>query len=264
MKIVLVTGGFDPLHIGHISYFKSAKSLGDYLVVGVNSDSWLARKKGRPFMPAKDRKAIINALADVDHVIDFDDSDDTACDAIKQTINFWKTNDPIIFANGGDRKQGNVPEEDRFSNHARVTFAYGIGGDKKANSSSWILDEWKTQKTERSWGYWRVLDDKPDKGYKVKELVIYPGKRLSDQRHFKRDEQWIILEGVVKIETEYKERFDTAHLRLESLPYNIGKGVWHCASNPETVPAHVLEIQTGDECIEEDIERRNYESVRRI
>ena len=59
MKIVLVTGGFDPLHIGHISYFKEAKALGDYLVVGINSDAWLTRKKGRPFMPAKDREAII-------------------------------------------------------------------------------------------------------------------------------------------------------------------------------------------------------------
>jgi len=256
MKIVLVTGGFDPLHIGHISYFKEAKALGDYLVVGINSDAWLTRKKGRPFMPAKDREAIINALADVDNVIQFDDSDDTACDAIMQTLNFWQTDDTIIFANGGDRKQGNVPEEDKFANYDRVKFAYGIGGNDKANSSSWLLDEWKTQKTERKWGYWRVLDHKPDKGYKVKELVIMPGQSLSDQRHFKRMEDWTVLEGIVKMDTEYNKIKDSVHLTPGSMTYNIGKEVWHCASNPGKEPAHILEIQWGSECVEEDIERR--------
>ena len=264
MKIVLVTGGFDPLHSGHISYLESAKKLGNKLIVGVNSDEWLARKKGRPFLSIDERSQIIQALAMVDAVVAFDekyDADNTACGFIEDILKNYP-NDEIVFANGGDRKQGNVPEEDKFEND--VNFAYGIGGEHKANSSSWILDEWKTQKIERQWGYWRVLDDKPDKGYKVKELVIYPGESLSDQRHFKRDEQWIVLEGVVKMETEYNDRSDTAHLMQHSSPYKIGKEVWHCASNPESVPAHVLEIQTGDECIEEDIERRNYESIRRL
>ena len=62
MKLVLVTGGFDPLHKGHLEYFKAAKKLGDKLIVGVNSDEWLARKKGRPFMPLQDRIEIITVL----------------------------------------------------------------------------------------------------------------------------------------------------------------------------------------------------------
>ena len=74
-KRVLVTGGFDPLHSGHIEYFKSAKALGDELIVGLNSDAWLTRKKGRAFMPMSERKAIIEALSVVDKVIDFDDTD---------------------------------------------------------------------------------------------------------------------------------------------------------------------------------------------
>ena len=74
MKIVLVTGGFDPLHSGHIEYFKAAKELGDYLVVGVNSDAWLTRKKGRPFMPYQERQSIIKELSVVDEVIVFDDN----------------------------------------------------------------------------------------------------------------------------------------------------------------------------------------------
>ena len=84
--IVLVTGGFDPLHSGHIAYFKAAKSLGNKLIVGLNSDEWLTRKKGKPFMPFNERIEIINELSVVDEVISFDDSDDTACGAIYKTL----------------------------------------------------------------------------------------------------------------------------------------------------------------------------------
>ena len=256
-KVVLVTGGFDPLHSGHIEYFKEAKKLGNKLVVGVNSDAWLTRKKGRPFMPFEERIKIIEALDVVDQTtyVMNDDVNDDAGGAIFHT---FATNGDIeiIFANGGDRKEGNVPEEEQWGNDPRVTFVYGVGGDNKMNSSSWILDEWKTQKTERDWGYWRVLDDKPEKGYKVKELVIYPGKSLSDQKHFKRMEEWNVLEGIVKMTTEYNEIKDTIHLTPKHATYKVDKEVWHLAHNPGKENAHVLEVQWGD-CYEEDIERRN-------
>ena len=153
-------------------------------------------------MPFEERIKIIEALDIVDQTtyVMSDDVNDDAGGAIFHTLS-THGNIEIIFANGGDRKEGNVPEEEQWGNDPRVTFAYGVGGNNKMNSSSWILDEWKTQKTERDWGYWRVLDDKPEKGYKVKELVIYPGKSLSDQRHFKRSEQWNVLEGEVKMAT---------------------------------------------------------------
>jgi mannose-6-phosphate isomerase-like protein (cupin superfamily) len=137
-----------------------------------------------------------------------------------------------------------------------VEFVFGVGGGNKANSSSWILDEWKTQKTERDWGYWRVLDHKPAQGYKVKELVIYPGKALSDQKHFKRAEQWLVLEGIVDMQTEWNNNITKLKLKPHGMPYEIGKEVWHLASNTGTENAHILEIQWGSECIEEDIERR--------
>lgn len=256
MKIVLVTGGFDPLHSGHIEYFKEARKLGDKLIVGLNSDEWLKRKKERPFMPWTEREAIIKELSVVDLVINFNDDDGSATDAINQTRKLFSGAE-IIFANGGDRQADNIPElfDD---NTGELTFVYGVGGDNKKNSSSWILDEWKTQKTERQWGYWRVLDDKQaTKGYKVKELVIYPGKSLSDQRHFKRSEQWIILEGVCKMDTEYDGIKNSIHLMPDSRPYDIGVRVWHKASNPGTENTHILEVQRGEECVEEDIERRD-------
>jgi len=255
MDVVLVTGGFDPLHSGHIEYFKEAKKLGDVLVVGINSDEWLTRKKGRPFMKFKDRLAIIQSLEMVDDVMSFEDNDDTANQAIFKLMCTSANRANIIFANGGDRKKGAVPEEAIYGD--KVKFVYGVGGDNKMNSSSWILDEWKTQKTERQWGYWRVLDHKPEKGYKVKELVIYPGKSLSDQKHFKRSEQWIVLEGVVDMQTEYNSNKDMVQLKPHGMPYEIGKEVWHKPSNSGTENAHILEIQWGNECIEEDIERRD-------
>ena len=95
--VVLVTGGFDPLHSGHIEYFNAAKQLGDKLVVGLNSDEWLIRKKGRPFMSFQERSKIISALECVDTVISFDDSDDTACGAIYKTL-ATHGNIKVIFA----------------------------------------------------------------------------------------------------------------------------------------------------------------------
>ena len=254
MKVVLVTGGFDPLHSGHIAYFKAARELGDKLVVGVNSDAWLKRKKGRPFMSGGERTTIIQHLTMVDHCVLFDDDDNSSKEAIKN-VRMMYPDAHIIFANGGDRTPTNIPEMD--TEVTNISFEFGIGGENKANSSSWILDEWKTQKTERDWGYWRVLDHKPEKGYKVKELVIYPGKSLSDQRHFKRREDWTVLEGIVKMDTEYNKIKDSVHLQPNSLTYKIGKEVWHKASNPGPENAHILEVQWGTECVEEDIERRN-------
>ena len=138
-SIVLVTGGFDPLHSGHIRYFKAAKDLGDKLCVAVNSDDWLTRKKGKPFMPIEERIAIIKELRMVDVTIEFIDKDDSANDAIGMALQVY---DEIIFANGGDRGRMNTPEFDKYGNSDRVTFAWGVGGDGKMNSSSWILKDW--------------------------------------------------------------------------------------------------------------------------
>ena len=82
-RIVICTGGFDPVHGGHVQYLQAARELGDYLVVGLNSDAWLTRKKGRAFMTWHERAAVLDAMG-VDWVIEFDDSDNTAIDAIRK------------------------------------------------------------------------------------------------------------------------------------------------------------------------------------
>jgi cytidyltransferase-like protein len=244
-RVVLVTGGFDPLHSGHIEYFKSAKALGNILVVGVNSDSWLERKKGRAFMPSTERVTIIQNLKVVDHCILFDDSDGSAREAIRN-VKMLYPNSQIIFANGGDRTADNIPE----MTEPDVEFVFGVGGENKLNSSSWILEEWKAPKTIRSWGYYRVLHDVS--GAKVKELTINPGKSLSLQRHQHRSEYWLVTQGrcCVYDGNSIEERL-SRHDTIEVLPNH-----WHRLSNPYQEPCRIVELQYGARCSEEDIERK--------
>jgi cytidyltransferase-like protein len=253
-KIVIVTGGFDPIHSGHLSYFEAAKQLGDELWVGVNSDAWLTRKKGRPFMTFAERSNLIKNLRMVDQVLPFDDDELGSSNRfIEQILQLTGSNTTIVVANGGDRNPSNIPEVIKYGTHPRVEFAWSVGGDDKKNSSSWILDTWKNQKTDRPWGYWKVLDDKGT--VKVKELVINPGQSLSDQRHQFRSENWYILKGSCTIQTEWQGLPNTVTLH-ETDNYIIEKNVWHLTTNNSNEPCHVLEVQYGEKCVEDDIERR--------
>jgi cytidyltransferase-like protein len=250
--IVLITGGFDPLHSGHIAYFHAAKKLGDILVVGVNSDAWLTRKKGSPFMPYKERASIIRNIVGVDFVIDFNDADGSAKHAI-QMVRSSYPQDKIIFANGGDRTQSNIPEMD--SGVDNIEFVFGVGGEDKKNSSSWILQEWKAPKTERQWGYYRVLHEVP--GMKVKELTVDPGKSLSMQRHNLRAEYWIVSEGEAVVNRQMESGYSLPSVTLRKhIEYQVPVREWHQLTNPHDVPVKVVEIQYGEQCVEEDIERK--------
>jgi cytidyltransferase-like protein len=245
-KIVLVTGGFDPIHSGHIEYFKAARRLGDQLVVGINSDAWLTRKKGRSFMPWIERQKIIKELSMVDYTIEFNDADGSSKNAIEKVrLNY--PGDRIVFANGGDRTDKNIPEMD--VGDSNTEFVFGVGGENKMNSSSWILEEWKAPKTQRQWGYYRVLHEVA--GTKVKELTIMPGKSLSMQRHFKRAEHWHVSEGQCMIDLGDQEQARELH-EFQHIPV----GQWHRLYNPFDVPCRVVEIQYGNDCDEDDIERR--------
>ena len=141
MRVVIVSGGFDPIHSGHIEHFKEAKKLGDILIVGLNSDEWLTRKKGKPFMPIEERMAVIRELRMVDSAVAFNDDNNSSIDLIKKALVLF---DDVLFANGGDRTQDNIPEIDEFDKDPRVQFAFGVGGSHKQNSSSWILKQWNS------------------------------------------------------------------------------------------------------------------------
>lgn len=252
-KIVLVTGGFDPIHSGHLKYFREAKKLGDWLVVGINSDLWLTKKKGRPFMPVWERYEIINNLKMVDQTVVVADDPDGSCTTfIKETLELFPEAE-IIFANGGDRTKENIPEMQ--VQDPRLSFVFGVGGEDKANSSSWILTEWKAPKTERPWGYYRVLHDVP--GMKVKELTVEPGQKLSMQRHNLRAEYWIVSEGDAVVNRAMASGYAMPSVTIgRHVEYKVPVGEWHQLTNPFDVPVKVVEIQYGKNCVEEDIERK--------
>ena len=250
MKVVIVTGGFDPLHSGHIAYFKAAKELGDILCVGVNSDEWLSRKKGRPFMPFEERKSIIENIKCVGMAFEFDDSDNSAINAIEVIKSQFPKNSQIIFANGGDRTKDNIPEM-VFDD---VEFIFGVGGEDKKNSSSWILSNWDKPKTKRNWGTYRDLDQNGH--WKVKELSIDIGQSLSDQRHFKRSEHWHIVDGDLEMNLEFGNGYKTSKVYKTGESIDIPRLAWHKAVNVGNTPVKVIEVWMGTELSEDDIERR--------
>ena len=142
MRIVVVSGGFDPIHAGHIEYMMSAKGLGDKLIVALNSDEWLINKKNFYFLSFEERKLILENLTFVDSVINFeDDINGSAVNALIKIKNLYP-NDNIIFANGGDRNDKSTPES-IFCLENNIELLWGIGGQDKSNSSSWILKKWK-------------------------------------------------------------------------------------------------------------------------
>lgn len=253
MKIIVVSGGFDPIHSGHIEYLTAASLLGDKLIVALNSDAWLISKKNSYFMPFDERKSILENLSMVDEVISFeDDEKGSAVNALKDVIKVYPT-DKIIFANGGDRNEDNIAE----MSLRQIDFAFGVGGTNKKNSSSWILKKWKYYTEQRVWGSFSNLFE--DKNIKIKELIIQPEKDMSFQKHLKRNEIWLVSNGSCIVNFSEHGPEDRKSKQLKTFDYYlVPLGLWHQIVNPHNVPCHIIEIQYGEVCDEEDIERAEY------
>jgi mannose-6-phosphate isomerase-like protein (cupin superfamily) len=188
----------------------------------------------------------------VDHCILFNDDDGSGIEAIRN-VQMLYPKDEIIFANGGDRTATNIPEmvvQD-------VIFKFGVGGEDKQNSSSWILEEWKKPRTDRAWGYYRVLHE-VDNHVKLKELTVMPGNRLSMQRHSNRAEFWFVAQGEATVytvdphSTEYELMASPARHQSTWIKLNE----WHQLCNETDQPLKLIEIQYGEDCAETDIERK--------
>ena len=139
-SIVLVSGGFDPIHSGHIKLIEEASRFG-VVVVLLNSDKWLQNKKGKAFLPFEERKIIMKAIKNVIDVIICGEFDNTCIDGLKKVVKKYP-NYLIKFANGGDRNDKSTPET-VFCKENGIETLWGIGGENKSNSSSWILKKWK-------------------------------------------------------------------------------------------------------------------------
>jgi D-beta-D-heptose 7-phosphate kinase/D-beta-D-heptose 1-phosphate adenosyltransferase len=253
MRISVVSGGFDPLHTGHINLLESAAAYGDKLIVLVNSDEWLTRKKGRPFMPFEERSTIIQRMDMVDNVYGVNDSDGSVTQGLIDVRNAFGHNHDYIFCNGGDRGKDNIPEMDVDG----YDFKFSVGGDHKANSSSWILKEWQYPTERRVWGEFSDLFQ--DGVVRVKELVIEAGKGISYQRHFKRSEMWFISKGRLNVKHSFStpDKFQVHTLEKDQF-FHVKQGDYHQAYNPFDEPCHIIEIQYGEETTEDDIERLEY------
>ena len=136
MKRVIISGYFDPLHIGHLEYINSAKLLGDYLIVVVNSDAQAILKKGKSFMPEKERCKIVESIKGVDEVVLSADTDRTVCYTLG-IIKYAYYEDELIFANGGDRTNKEIPEK-KICDKLGIKIVDGVGGGKIQSSSNLI------------------------------------------------------------------------------------------------------------------------------
>ena len=139
-KIIILSGGFDPVHIGHLRMFEASKKQNATVIVGVNSDSWLSRKKGKPFMSEAERIEILKGFKYIDSVYTFNDDDETACDLIHKVVESYSNQEDVklFFGNGGDRTNQTTPEMEYCKQHG-VEMLWGVGGGK-IQSSSWLTE----------------------------------------------------------------------------------------------------------------------------
>ncbi len=138
-RIIILSGGFDPVHKGHIRMFKAAKEFPSTVIVGANSDNWLIRKKGSAFMAFEERREILESIKFIDEVCSFNDDDDSACELIRLVNERYQSKDgiSICFGNGGDRTNTNSPEVN-FCINNQIELLWGLGGDKIQSSSDLI------------------------------------------------------------------------------------------------------------------------------
>jgi cytidyltransferase-like protein len=251
-KIIVITGGFDPLHSGHISLIQESGKIGR-VIIGLNSDEWLIRKKGMPFLPFEERYTILSNIKNTLCTIGFDDSDGTAIDAIKKAQSMF-VKSQIVFANGGDRTSDNIPEL-QYCKDNNVEVMFGVGGTNKQNSSSWILSNWSAlNKEQRQWGEFKTLYNDNDK-IKVKELNIEPQKNISLQHHKHRSEHWYVLSGLGILESGNNFKLLSKQTVKEGNFVYVEPLMWHKLSNVGNTNLKIVEVQFGLKCDESDIER---------
>jgi cytidyltransferase-like protein len=234
--IICVSGGFDPLHGGHLEMFREAAVYGPLSVI-LNSNDWLLRKKGFCFLPWEQRAAIIGELKCVAKVSHVDDSDNTVCEALMRLT-------PKYFANGGDRTPTNTPEMN-VCTQLGITMLWNIGGGKSSSSSAIARRNW----VARPWGQFTTLDEGP--GYKVKKVIIDPGRSISLQYHHHRSEYWYMAGPGGQVHRDG----ETIFVREGAPPIVIHVGMLHQLSNTGLEPLTVIEIQSGTYLEEDDIVR---------
>ncbi|HXK39027.1 MAG TPA: adenylyltransferase/cytidyltransferase family protein [Candidatus Paceibacterota bacterium] len=243
---VAVSGGFDPIHMGHVRMMQKARTLGDRLVVIVNNDNWLRKKKKFVFMPQQERVELIRSFSFVDKVVLTDHAPDAPDMSVARTLRKLK---PAIFANGGDRVKTNTPE-DAVCRELNIKRAYRIGGGK-IQSSSWMIHNAAREKitSRRPWGEFQDVAE--GHSWHLKTITVHPQCRLSLQKHAHRSELWVLVEGDATAEIEVKGKMRKTRLKKFG-SFEVPLGVKHRLSSQKG--GVLVEIARGD-FDENDIER---------
>jgi cytidyltransferase-like protein len=195
--VVAISGGFDPVHIGHTRLIQEARALGDELVIILNNDHWLRTKKGSVFMPEEERVEVLLAIKGVDRVVL---TDHTPNDTDRSVVRTLEKLRPDIFANGGDRETTKDVPEHALCEKLGIKLAFGVGSGGKIQSSSWLtkkITDISHATERRPWGSFANLGTGSE--WHLKTLSVENGKRTSLQSHKHRTEIWTVVEGSVRV-----------------------------------------------------------------
>lgn len=253
-EIVLVSGGFDPLHSGHLSMMRQASSLGNVIVI-LNTNQFLLNKKGYFFMDIMERKTILESLKYVKEVFISIDKDQTVSKSIEKLALSKKYNIKY-FLNGGDRNSFKDIPESSICSEYNIQLCFDSSGEKENSSSDLINNIVNTisigndshNMVIKPWGYYKTFFSNSNSC--LKKLVINPNEEISYQFHNKRFEHWILMEGQiqVKINGKVKKVNPGEHIYIE-------KKYKHSIINDGAQNAVLAEVQYGESIDENDIVR---------
>lgn len=243
----LVSGGFDPVHVGHLRMFQDAKKLATKVVVLLNNDQWLIKKKGKPFMNQNQRKEILKEFNSITKVIIQKSSEKSSSKAIKE---FVKKNPKkkICYCNGGDRSNVKNIYEAAICKELNISLEFEVGGKEKIESSSKLTKNYLGNVEKRPWGNYHIIAK--NNGYQIKEIMVLQNSKLSLQKHKERSEFWQIVKGRSKIIVNNKEYF-----LKEKEHIFIPKNTIHRIENIGKEELIFIEIQLGENLEEDDIIR---------
>lgn len=255
-SVAVISGGFDPVHPGHISLIEQASAYGE-LIIGLNTDEWLVRKKGFSLMTWSERAIILRSIRGVSEVIEFNDDDETAISLLNKVKDRWPDRE-IIFCNGGDRKKDNVPEDVVDG----IQFVFDVGNEKTTSSRALFYNA-RFEPSPTRWGDYRVVYS--DEHVKVKLIQISPGSCLSYQQHEHRGEIWFVKRGhgkviINNVSIDKIDHKSDVVLKLNPMDtYHVNPKMWHQLINDsKDVPLEILELQIGNRISETDIASEGY------
>tara|TARA_B100000927_G_scaffold242135_1_gene203804 strand:- start:5102 stop:5881 length:780 start_codon:yes stop_codon:yes gene_type:complete len=243
----LVSGGFDPVHVGHLRMFQDAKKLSDKVIVLLNNDEWLIEKKGKPFMSQEQRKEILEEFESISKVIIQKSNEKSSSKAI-QEFAYKNERKNICYCNGGDRSNIENIREAEICKKLNIDLIFGVGGEEKIESSSELTKNYLGNVEKRPWGNYHVIAK--NTGYQIKEIIVLKNSKLSLQKHKSRSEFWQIVKGKSKITIEEKEYY----LKEKEHIY-IPKNSIHRIENIGNEELIFIEIQLGEDLKEDDIIR---------